>query len=451
MYGIVITEKGLELDAKLRAGGQLKLTRAMVGDGTVPEDTNPRKLTDLVSPFAEATSTVPVAVGSTTKMVVEYRNDMNGGLDRDRYINEYGLFAQGTDGEEILYLYGDLGEFREPVQAYSPDKPVITRRYPVSITVADGVDVSLGYLPSVFMTAAEAQALIDAHSKDGSAHHDIRDAINGLEDGLNQKMEATKQELFDTIDAAKMELDGKVAQSARPSYIMFEPEDFKGNELRIAPELHGLEPTTTACVCSIRQRVGRNVREITEDDAETVSAAIIDAIKDALDANKTTPETYPTDTDGHVQLTWEQVQYYLLENILIKSGEAESQATALGFGAWKNRDNGVAPSTNLDTLLTAAYLPAMGSPDTNFKVMCTLEVLQGLRFRLKASGVGYVPIDDQGLAAADGHGYAAKYDMDGTMRPTWGTLMTERYIDMDTKELILRTDEPYAGDVLVIG
>ena len=174
MYGIVITEKGLELDAKLRAGNQLKLTRVMVGDGTVPEDTNPRKLTDLVSPFAEAASTAPVAVGASTMLVVEYRNDMNGGLDQDRYINEYGIWALDPNEGEILYLYGNLGEFREPVRAYKANDPVVTRRYPVSITVTDGVDVALGYLPTVFMTEAEARALIDAHNIDLTAHPDIR-------------------------------------------------------------------------------------------------------------------------------------------------------------------------------------------------------------------------------------------------------------------------------------
>lgn len=180
MYGFVITEKGLELDAKLRAGGQLKLTRVMVGDGTVPEETNPRKLTDLISPFAEATSTEPTAEGASTKLIVEYRNDMNGGLDRDRYINEYGLFAQDPDGDEILYLYGNLGEFREPVLAYKDNDPVITRRYPISITVADGVDVAMGYLPSVFLTVKEVQDIVDTHNADPEAHQDLREEMSDL-------------------------------------------------------------------------------------------------------------------------------------------------------------------------------------------------------------------------------------------------------------------------------
>lgn len=590
MYGYVITEKGLELDAKLRAGSQLKLTRAMVGDGTVPEDTNPRKLTDLVSPFAEATSTEPTAVGASNTLVLEYRNDMNGGLDRNRYINEYGLFAEDPDDGEILYLYGNLGEFREPVRAYRANEPTVTRRYPISITVSDGVDVALGYLPSVFMTAAEAEALVEAHNKNTQAHQDLREELSGLRSALdasaggvaakitfkegsagwNYKItdgadetytgivpeslvvevvlrkcstvytvtawpgddeqagwsnQVTTGEYFGSVESevtdfaatltvttapyaivtavcgeqsytaqaggegsavlkigvagrynVTAELDGKVVSgyavisesqdyslsltdfhvdvNASPmaqGYITFEPEDWDENELRVAPEVHGLAPTSTACVCSIRQRIGRNVREISEGDAEIVAGAIIDVMKDALDANKTTPNTYPTAVDGHVQLTWEQVQYWLLEDILAADSEAKRQAQALGFN-WQNRDTtGVPQTTTLDELLTAAYLPAMGSPDTNFKALCTVEVLQGLRLRIAASGSGYVTVDDQGHASSNGHGYAAKYDMDGILKVTWGTMATQTYMDTDTKELVLQARAPYAGDVLVVG
>ena len=215
MYGIVITEKGLELDAKLRAGDQLKLTRVMVGDGTVPEDTNPRKLTDLISPFAEATSTAPVAVGASTMLVIEYRNDMNGGLEQDRYINEYGLWAQDPDGEEILYLYGNLGDFREPVRTFKPNEPVITRRYPISITVSDGVDVALGYQPSVFMTEAKARAIIAAHNEDGNAHHALLQSINDSVQKLSDYVHIS-DETADLLGGAETVDDalGALAQKA---------------------------------------------------------------------------------------------------------------------------------------------------------------------------------------------------------------------------------------------
>ena len=177
MYGFVITQKGLELNAKLQAGEQLILTRAMVGDGVAPAGIDPGTLTDLISPFAKATSSEPTAVGASTMLVVEYRSDMNGGLDRDRYINEYGLFALDPDVGEILYFYASLGKYPEPVRAYDPGEPAVTRRYPISLTVADGVDVALGYLPSVYMLEPEVQAIIAAHNASPEAHADLREKV----------------------------------------------------------------------------------------------------------------------------------------------------------------------------------------------------------------------------------------------------------------------------------
>lgn len=214
MYGIVITEKGLALDAKLRAGDNLRLTRVMVGDGTVPEETNPRKLTDLISPFAEATSTPPVAVGASTKLVVEYRNDMNGGLSRNRNINEYGLFAQDPEDGEILYLYGNLGEFPEPIRAHNDNEPVSTRRYPVSITVADGIDVVLGYQPSVFVTVEEALAIIDDHNADQKAHQDLRMELSGLRTALSDADQTAQTAQQAASAAANIAADARAAADA---------------------------------------------------------------------------------------------------------------------------------------------------------------------------------------------------------------------------------------------
>ena len=250
-------------------------------------------------------------------------------------------------------------------------------------------------------------------------------------------------------------LDFRVDINAKPmarGYIAFEPEDWGENELRISQEVHGLEPVSDNCVCSVRMLVGRNVRELTEEDVAGIGQAIIDAVTEAKDANGAAEEAhkpYPPAEDDHIPLTWEQIQYILLEGELILAAEAEGQADELGFGLWKDRGNGVESSTTLDELLQAAYLALLadgkGALRTQFDSLCTLEVFQGLRFRVEASGPRYIKID--------GHGYAAKYDMDGTMRRTWGTVSAESnaYMDLETKELVIPYKTPFPGDVLVIG
>ena len=196
LRGFVITQKGLALLAKLHSGSTLEITRAMIGEGQVPDGGNLRDLEDLAAPVAQAATTKPVTVGTTTSFVVQYRNDLNGGLGRDVNINEYGVFANDPDEGEILLYYANLGAYYEPVPVRGPNDPITAREYPVSIGVSEGVEVVLGYMASAYMTAEDvesyctatllprllgkAQTLIDAHNADPEAHPPLRAAISGL-------------------------------------------------------------------------------------------------------------------------------------------------------------------------------------------------------------------------------------------------------------------------------
>ena len=106
---------GKNLLAKLGTGEQLQITRIMVGKGELAEGQNPADFTDLVQPVAQATSTLPLVKENTLSFIVEYRNDLNGGLEEGFWLKEFGVFAQ--DGEnEILLYYATLGDFPQYVQ-----------------------------------------------------------------------------------------------------------------------------------------------------------------------------------------------------------------------------------------------------------------------------------------------------------------------------------------------
>ena len=201
LRGFTITQKGLALLARLHSGGTLEITRAMVGEGQVPDGGNIRDREDLVAPVAQAVTTKPVTVGTTTSFVVQYRNDLDGGLDRDVNINEYGIFASDPDEGEILLYYANLGTYYEPVPARGDNDPITAREYPVSIGVAEGVEVVLGYMASAYMTAedmeayctdtllprllGEARTLIDEHNADPEAHPHLRGLIAGVDTRLS--------------------------------------------------------------------------------------------------------------------------------------------------------------------------------------------------------------------------------------------------------------------------
>lgn len=216
-YGFCITRQGNSLLARLLSSEQLEITRVMIGGGKPAEDANLMDLENMIEPIAEATSTIPLTIGTTTSFIIEYRNDMGGdirespeelpgvGLSRDISINEFAVFANDPENGEIMLYYGCLGDYPDPVKAYTPGDPVISRRYPVSITVVEGVEVVLGYAAGAYMTAediaeycqkallpqflamlpGEVEDQLKAHNQDKEAHPSQTARVRGLELALN--------------------------------------------------------------------------------------------------------------------------------------------------------------------------------------------------------------------------------------------------------------------------
>lgn len=185
MYGFIIPNAGRDLIAGLLAGETLILTRCMVGSGQIPDDVEPSTLTDLVQPVAQATSTEPLVKGNQVDFTIEYRNDLNGGLDSGFYLSEFGVFARNADGQEVMIYYGNLGDYPQWVQAYTSGA-VEVRRFPVAIGVSNTPEVVLEYNADAFMTAEdvaeyctvvilpqfldEARRLIQQHNQDPASH-----------------------------------------------------------------------------------------------------------------------------------------------------------------------------------------------------------------------------------------------------------------------------------------
>lgn len=185
MYGFIVPNAGRDLITSLLAGEQLILTRCMVGTGQVPTEVQPTTLTDLVQPIAQATSTEPLVKGNQVDFTIEYRNDLNGGLDSGFYLSEFGVFARAKDGSEAMIYYGNLGDYPQWVQAYT-NGAVEVRRFPVAIGVSNTPQVILEYNADAFMTAEdvsqyctvvilpqfldEARWLVEQHNQNPAAH-----------------------------------------------------------------------------------------------------------------------------------------------------------------------------------------------------------------------------------------------------------------------------------------
>ncbi len=202
LYGSTIPRKGRELFAKILAlGTPLTITRVMMGQGTCPDNIFPGDLEDLIQPVAAGTSNAPIYKTDTIKMTLQYRSDLNGGLDHGFWIREFGVFAKDPeDGSDVMIFYGTLAEYGQWVSAYTTGG-IDIREYDIAITVGEGATVLLDYSPEAFVTSedvvelctsvllpqflVEAQALIGTHNSDPDAHPFIRNLVSGMDARLS--------------------------------------------------------------------------------------------------------------------------------------------------------------------------------------------------------------------------------------------------------------------------
>lgn len=158
-YGGTITVKGRDLITSLMAGETIEFTRVMVGSGRMPEGVEPIDMEGLVNPVAEAVSTIPVVENGVMSMIVEYRNDLNGGLETGFWLSEFAIYAKTANTPEVCLYFATLGDSPQPVNAYK-DNRVDIRRFPVTIALELDANVEVTYNPGAFITASEAEELI---------------------------------------------------------------------------------------------------------------------------------------------------------------------------------------------------------------------------------------------------------------------------------------------------
>lgn len=199
-YGFVITEAGNSLLASMVAGQTLTITKAVVGEGTADNAEAARKLTNLIDPGPEGTSTVPTVEENSVNMIVEYRSDLNGGLQQGFWIGEFGIFGKVGTGAETLIGYGSLGDAKQYVSAYVAGTAPDVRRYPVSITVTTGIQVDVDYPAEAWMTAEDVADLFNQTLKP-----ELEESLDGLIEDHNEDPDAHQGALKNKQDQIKVE------------------------------------------------------------------------------------------------------------------------------------------------------------------------------------------------------------------------------------------------------
>lgn len=234
----------------------------------------------------------------------------------------------------------------------------------------------------------------------------------------------------------------KLSGVARRFYLRFDRADWAqfdgGYQIQIPYATHRLDAGVPMCAYQLHMQVGKNAEDYTGATIAEGQAKFLAAVTAAKSANDAKAGTYPTAADGHIILTWYQLQYYLLTGTLASASTAQSQAAVQGY-EWKNtvtqRPSGTVHT--LDELLTAAYTPMLGGSTANFNALFTVDTAWGLGFRRK--------IDTEEAGAN------AEFDLFGAMRGnTWGCIETEVSLEQGGA-LTLTSGTAYTGELLVLG
>ena len=156
--GLIITNKGLALQAKAQIGAELNFTRIGVGDGTLGGQPIPN-LTSLINEKMSLTIT-KLKVLSAGKAVVGgvlSNQDVTTGF----YFREIGVFAMDPDEGEILYCYGNAGSGAEYIPpGGGPD--VIEKQIDLVMIIGNASNVSAEIPSEVYATVDQLDAHISA-------------------------------------------------------------------------------------------------------------------------------------------------------------------------------------------------------------------------------------------------------------------------------------------------
>lgn len=146
---VVITKKGLALQAKVEAGTVLKFTKMALGSGKPPDLATATALASLKQNLAIASKDV------NNNTCVVYATGTNIGVNTAYQASELGLYAQDPDEGEILYAV-TTDDTPDTVPSNS-SATVITQRIGLAVAVSASSTVSVVLSTTGFITAADAE------------------------------------------------------------------------------------------------------------------------------------------------------------------------------------------------------------------------------------------------------------------------------------------------------
>lgn len=181
-----LTKKGLRLQAKAQTGERLAFSRAAVGCGYLPDNTDVLELTSLIEPIdtpVDITGNQVIGDG-TTQLSVRVQNGSTA-----FYFREIGIFATDPDEGEILYAYSNAGDYADFMPKLRGTDRVITDVTIVTqIGNAENIDVNVTLIPEVLHDEFDKaiENLTNEIKALSDTDNDIRKNLKSLGEGNTQ-------------------------------------------------------------------------------------------------------------------------------------------------------------------------------------------------------------------------------------------------------------------------
>lgn len=161
----------------------LKIVRVAFGSGKVAEDTNLADVHELLEYVSDGAVAERRHEEDRFFLTVQYANKAHPDV-KMFMLSEFIVYVEDPEtGGETDLLYGTLGDYRQPVPAYNPAFPPSVFNFPLELVISDEINVTVS-APAGLVTHDELEEAVQRHSGDLTAHPDIRQAVEDLQDRL---------------------------------------------------------------------------------------------------------------------------------------------------------------------------------------------------------------------------------------------------------------------------
>lgn len=144
-YCYKVTTHGRAVMAACMALEQpMKITRVAFGSGKIEADVNPADVHALLSFVSNGTVAERRHEADRLFLTIRYANQEHRDVTKMFLLSEFMIFVEDPDsGAETDFVYGTLGDYRQPVPAYTPAFSPSIFSFPLVLVISDDVHVDV--------------------------------------------------------------------------------------------------------------------------------------------------------------------------------------------------------------------------------------------------------------------------------------------------------------------